>query len=472
MGAVGNRKVRIVGGGLAGCEAAWQALRLGCQVVLYEMRPMQSTPAHKTGSLAELVCSNSLKSLDPLSAPGLLKGELHGLGSLILEAAHASKVPAGQALAVDRVEMSRYVESRLLGHPHFEKRTMEVTSLPASVFEGHLDGSSLAQESADSDVWIVATGPLTSPAMAENLDALIAKLHPGQTKRLFFYDAIAPTIAADSIDWDYAFSQSRYDKGGDDYINLTLDKQQYETLIDAIASAEYSPLHGFESTKYFESCLPIEVMVGRGRETLRFGPMKPVGLIDPKTQRRPWAVVQLRRENLQGSMYSMVGFQTKMKWPEQKRVFGLIPALKNAEFLRYGSVHRNTYVQSPEVLEADLSVKTRPYVFLAGQITGVEGYLESTAMGLLAGVHGALRLQGKIAVLPPPSTMIGALLHYVTHGGLGSFQPMNCNFGLLPLGPETAEGPRKGAGQRRAQKREFLAKNAQQDFAAYRGTIV
>lgn len=461
-------KVRIIGGGLAGCEAAWQALKLGCDVVLYEMRPLQMTPAHKTGHLAELVCSNSMKSLDPLSAPGLLKGELRGLGSLVLEAAMATRVPAGQALAVDRNQMSRLIEAKLLGHPRFERIEGEVTSLPANFLEA---SQGVIPTEVEQDVWIIATGPLTSPALTESLDGLLAKVHQGQPKRLFFYDAIAPTLAADSIDWENAFAQSRYDKGGDDYVNLPLNKDQYETLIDAITAAEYMPLHGFESTQYFESCLPIEVMVARGRETLRFGPMKPVGLTDPKTGRRPWAVVQLRKENIQGTMYSMVGFQTKMKWPEQKRVFGLIPALKDVDFLRYGSVHRNTYVQSPEVLAPDLSIKSRPQIFLAGQITGVEGYLESTAMGLLAGVHGALRLKGNLPVLPPATTMIGALLHYVTHGGLGSFQPMNCNFGLLPLCSQAEEVVLKGASQRKAHKRQTLAQKAQQDFANFQASM-
>lgn len=423
------QKMNIIGGGLAGCEAAWQGLKRGCQVTLYEMRPLQMTPAHKSGDLAELVCSNSLKSLDPSSASGLLKHELTTMGSLIMEAALETRVPAGQALAIDRVKFSKYIETKLLLHPGFERRQVEITALPPNfrIHDQDLPPNQVQEG------WIIATGPLTSPALAKSLDEFVSSINPQVNQRLFFYDAIAPTIAADSVDWEKTFKQSRYDKGGeDDYVNLPLDKQEYDQFVAALATAEYMPLHHFETTKYFESCLPIEVMVARGRDTLRFGPMKPVGLIDPKTQKRPWAVVQLRKENIDGTMYSMVGFQTKMKWPEQKRVFSMIPALQNAEFFRYGSVHRNTYFQSPAILNKDLSFKGRQHVFLAGQVTGVEGYLESAAMGLIAGVACAQRLKGQLSVLPPEASMIGALLKYVTRGGLGPFQPMNCNFGILP----------------------------------------
>ncbi len=413
-------KIHIVGGGLAGTEAAWQVLRAGHAVTLHEMRPSISTPAHKTGDLAELVCSNSLKSLSPDSAPGRLKAEMTALDSLVLRAAKFAQVPAGQALAVDRVKFSTFIEQELKAHPGFTRIDEEVTKLPS------------AEEMISSDEWwIVATGPLTSAALASQLTAL----SPDQ-RRLYFYDAIAPVIAADSIDMDHAFRASRYDRDSEgsegDYLNLPLNKEQYESFIEAVTNAEYMPLHEFEETRYFESCLPIEVMVERGRETLRFGPMKPMGLINPKTGHRPWANVQLRLENVEGTMYSMVGFQTKMKWPEQKRVFSMIPALKDAEFLRFGSVHRNTYLKSPELLAQDLSCKASPRLFIAGQITGVEGYTESAAIGLLAGRSLVAKMTGTTFAMPPKDTMIGALVHYVTYGGLGDFQPMNANLGLLP----------------------------------------
>lgn len=410
--------IHIVGGGLAGCEAAWQALRAGFSVVLHEMRPNRLTEAHKTGDLAELVCSNSLKSKLENSAPGLLKAEMLALDSLILKCASHAEVPAGQALAVDRGAFSHAVMNALDTQAKFRRVHEEVVKIP--------DDEMLRQ---NDDIWIIASGPLTSPSLADELGRI-----SGISDRLYFYDAIAPVIAADSIDFTKTFRQSRYDEaaGTGDYLNLPLNREQYEAFIDAIQSAEFTALHDFEDVKYFEGCLPIEVMVQRGRETLRFGPMKPVGLIDPITGRRPWANIQLRLENKAETMYSMVGFQTKMKWPEQKRVFSMIPALANAEFLRFGSVHRNTYLKSPELLSSDLSFKSSPRVFLAGQITGVEGYTESAAIGLLAGRFAAAKLNGKTVNLPPRESMIGALAHYVTEGGLGEFQPMNCNFGLLP----------------------------------------
>jgi methylenetetrahydrofolate--tRNA-(uracil-5-)-methyltransferase len=447
-------KVNIIGGGLAGCEAAWQSLMRGCQVTLYEMRPHQMTPAHKTENLAELVCSNSFKSLDPSSASGLLKSEMTSMNSLIMEAALATRVPAGQALAIDRIKFSGYIESKLRGNPNFILKNEEISSLPSSLKFGGIEDS----DSQRGEGWIIATGPLTSTSFAKSLDEIIESVNPEVKNRLYFYDAIAPTIAADSIDWDLAFMQSRYDKGGDDYVNLPLNKSEYDAFVSEISKAEYMPLHEFESTKYFESCLPVEVMVSRGHDTLRFGPMKPVGLIDPKTQKRPWAVVQLRKENLEGTMYSMVGFQTKMKWPEQKRVFSMIPALRNAEFYRFGSVHRNTYVQSPVILNQDLSFRGRRNLFLAGQITGVEGYLESAAMGLLAGLSCAERQLGKVSKLPPETSMIGALLKYVTNGGSASFQPMNSNFGILPS---------IAMGRDKKQKRDSQILRAKEDFRDY-----
>ena len=415
-------EIHIVGGGLAGAEAAWQVLQAGFTVILHEMRPLSTTPAHKTGDLAELVCSNSLKSLSPDSAPGRLKEEMAALDSLIIAAGKAAQVPAGQALAVDRAIFSSHIESKLASHPSFRRVAEEVTQLPSP-----------DEMIARNEWWIVATGPLTSAALASQLE----ELSPGH-RRLYFYDAIAPVIAADSIDLEQTFRASRYDRDTDgpgsdgDYLNLPLDKAQYEAFIEAVTSAEYMPLHKFEETRYFEACLPIEVMVERGPNTLRFGPMKPMGLTNPKTGHRPWANLQLRMENVEGTMYSMVGFQTKMKWPEQKRVFSMIPALRDAEFLRFGSVHRNTYLNSPEVLNPDLSCKRSPRLFIAGQITVVEGYTESAAIGLLAGRALVAKARSESFLMPPRDTVIGALAYYVTHGGLGEFQPMNANLGLLP----------------------------------------
>jgi methylenetetrahydrofolate--tRNA-(uracil-5-)-methyltransferase len=440
-------KIRVIGGGLAGCDAAWQALSAGFQVEMSEMRPKVSTAAHKTGNLAELVCSNSLKSLQPDSAPGLLKDGMRHFGSLILEAADTARVPAGQALAVDREKFSAYISEHLEGHPNFTRSNEEVTELPSE-----------EELAAQNEAWIIATGPLTTAGLAQSLQSLCKS-----DERLYFYDAIAPIIAADSIDMNIAFRQSRYDKeesGAGDYINLPMDKEQYEAFVDAALSAEYMPLHAFEDTKYFESCLPVEVMMERGRETLRFGPLKPVGLTDPHTGRRPWAVVQLRQENVGGTMYSMVGFQTKMKWPEQKRVFSMIPGLAEAEFFRYGSVHRNTYLQSPKVLNKDFSFKNNKRIFLAGQITGVEGYTESAAIGILAGRSAVARLQDKIFIQPPKTSMIGALAHYVTEGGLGNFAPMNANMGLLP-------GIQKQRGVSKQERKARQCALSRQDFEAY-----
>ncbi len=445
-------KIHIVGGGLAGTEAAWQILRAGHSVTLHEMRPSVLTPAHKSGDLAELVCSNSLKSMAPDSAPGRLKAEMTALDSLIITAAKYAQVPAGQALAVDRIRFSQFIAEQLQAQPGFTRVAEEVTELPSPEVMAARD-----------EWWIVATGPLTSQALASQLEALC----PGQ-RRLYFYDAIAPVIAADSIDMDHAFKASRYDRdteGSDgDYLNLPLNKAQYEAFIDAVSAAEYMPLHEFEETRYFESCLPIEVMVERGRETLRFGPMKPMGLIDPKTGHRPWANLQLRLENVEGTMYSMVGFQTKMKWPEQKRVFSMIPALKEAEFLRFGSVHRNTYLKSPEVLAQDLSCKASPRLFIAGQLTGVEGYTESAAVGLLAGRSLVAKATGSIFTMPPKDTMIGALAHYVTHGGLGDFQPMNANLALL-------QHLDRQRGESKANKKARQCQAATQRFESYLGGL-
>jgi methylenetetrahydrofolate--tRNA-(uracil-5-)-methyltransferase len=410
--------VHVVGAGLAGSEAAWQVASAGIPVVIHEMRPTQLTPAHQTGRFAELVCSNSLKSLGEDTAPGLLKREMTALGSLIIEAALGAQVPAGQALAVNREIFSSLVEDKLKNNPMVTVRYEDISALPSA-----------AEMAALGDFWIIATGPLTTQPLAEVVREL-----SGCEKRLHFYDAIAPVIEAESIDHSKgAFFKNRWDDEtlGGDYLNLPLSKDEYNRFIDAVILAEKMPLHDFEETKYFESCLPIEVMVERGRDTLRFGPMKPSGLTDPRTGRWPYANVQLRLENKEASMLSMVGFQTKMKWPEQRRVFGLIPGLEAAEFLRFGSVHRNTYIKSPEALNADLSFKENPRVFLAGQITGVEGYTESAAMGLVAGRAAVAAALGKAFCAPPATSMIGALLNYVTVGPLGPYQPMNANLGLL-----------------------------------------
>lgn len=425
----GKPVVHVVGGGLAGSEAAFQVARCGIDVVLHEMRPVKMTAAHQTGNLAELVCSNSLKSMDECSAPGLLKTEMAAMDSLIIRAALKARVPAGQALAVDREAFAAAVKEGLIETGKVRISAGEVRELPAD-----------SEAAARNEYWILASGPLTSQPLAEAIQKLT-----GSSQSLYFYDAIAPVLAADSIDMAHAFRADRYGEGDvGDYLNVPLSREEYEAFIDAVIQSEKMPLHDFEEPRYFESCLPIEVMIERGRDTLRFGPMKPVGLTDPRTGRWPWAAIQLRQENLDGTMFSMVGFQTKMKWPEQKRVFSMIPALKEVEILRYGSIHRNTYLKSPEFLANDLSFKNSPRTFLAGQISGVEGYTESAAMGLLAGRACVAKITGEAFVMPPRETMIGALGHYVTFGCLGPYQPMNCNFGLLPPPPSTLEAASDG----------------------------
>jgi methylenetetrahydrofolate--tRNA-(uracil-5-)-methyltransferase len=428
-------KVHIIGGGLAGSEAAWQIVRTGIPVVLHEMRPAKMTAAHQTGSLAELVCSNSLKSMADDSAPGELKREMLSLDSLVIKAALEAKVPAGQALAVNREIFSAAISRSLTNSGLFTRVDEEVTSVPPE-----------EELAARDEVWIIATGPLTADALAENVLQLA-----GGHKRLQFYDAIAPVIDAESIDMSKGFIADRWQKGedGGDYLNLPMNEAEYNAFIDGVIGAEKMPLHDFESVKYFESCLPIEVMIERGRETIRFGPMKPVGLTDPRTGRWPHANVQLRMENIEATMFSMVGFQTKMKWPEQRRVFAMIPGLENAEFLRFGSVHRNTYIKSPDSLASDLSFKSNRRVFLAGQITGVEGYTESAAIGLIASRNALAKLQGTEFSNPPPDTMLGALVHYITVGPLGDYSPMNANFGLLPA---VAKVRGKGKKDRQAEK--------------------
>jgi methylenetetrahydrofolate--tRNA-(uracil-5-)-methyltransferase len=408
--------VAIVGGGFAGSEAAWQLARRGHRVSLYEMRPGRTTEAHRTADCAEPVCSNSFKTLRVENAHGLLKAELALQGSLILEVAREHAVPAGQALAVDREPFAREVTRRLEAHPLIRLRREEAVSA-AALLAGHPHV-------------IVATGPLTSAALSADLAAVLGVGH------LYFHDAIAPVVAADSIDLSIAFRASRNEEGAGDYLNCPLDRAQYLAFVAEVRRAEKTAFHAFESLRPFEGCLPIEVMAERGELTLAFGPMKPVGLTDPRTGRRPFAVAQLRQENRQGTLYGMVGFQTKMTWPEQRRVFRTIPGLEQAEFARLGSLHRNTFIQSPRLLDADLALRREPRLRFAGQITGVEGYMESTAMGLHAGRRLAYALEGRALPRPSGQTMIGALVRYVTETPAAGFQPMNSAFGLLDPWPE------------------------------------
>jgi methylenetetrahydrofolate--tRNA-(uracil-5-)-methyltransferase len=406
-------EVTIIGGGLAGSEAAWQAANSGAKVRLIEMRGVKPTPVHQGDKLAELVCSNSLKSNLLTNAAGLLKEEMRRLNSLIVAAGDASSVPAGEALAVDRELFAANITSRLEGHPNITLERAEVTAID------------------ESRVHIIATGPLTSDALAADVGRLT-----GQSQ-LFFYDAVAPTIDASTINLEIAFKASRYDKGDAAYLNCPFSKAEYEAFHEALLGAELAPLHEHESkVPYFEGCLPIEVLAGRGPKTLSFGPMKPVGLTDPRTGHRPWACVQLRQENRAATLYSMVGFQTRMKWGDQKHVFRMIPGLENAEFVRYGVIHRNTYIQSPQVLNDTLQMRSYPNVFFAGQITGVEGYVESAAVGILAGRNAARHLLGQPLLTLPDTTMLGALAHYVAHYDGKDFQPMNANWGIVPPLPD------------------------------------
>ena len=400
--------VIIIGGGLAGCEAAWQLLRRGHAVHLFEMKPQKFSPAHKMEHLAELVCSNSLKSNSPDSAPGLLKNEMRRLHSLILCIADQTAVAAGSALAVDRIEFARKVEAELLQQKNFTLSRMEITEIPSDT------------------LIIIATGPLTSDALAQFIHTLLDGSY------LYFYDAIAPIVGADSINMDKVYWASRYDKGTPDYLNCPLSEKEYKRFRQELLAGEKVAAKSFEEVKHFEGCLPIEIMAARGEDTLAFGPMKPVGLINPHTDAMPYAVVQLRRENTSGSLFNLVGFQTKLTWPEQERIFRLIPGLENAQFARMGSIHRNTYINSPSLLQPSLQMKMDPNIFFAGQITGVEGYMESTAMGLWAGLNAASVLEGKQLQPPPVTTAIGALLYYITSpGSAKNFQPMNINFGIL-----------------------------------------
>jgi methylenetetrahydrofolate--tRNA-(uracil-5-)-methyltransferase len=407
-----KRELTVVGGGLAGTEAAWQAAETGVDVRLYEMRPGQMTPAHETVWLAELVCSNSLGSDSPHKAPGLLKAELRGLGSLILDCATRTAVPAGSSLAVDREAFARLVTERIAGHPRIKLITEEITAIPDMPA-------------------IIASGPLTSPTLAESIGRLSGQEY------LYFYDAVSPIVQAETIDMTIAFRRSRYDRGEQeegDYINCPMTREEYETFVEALLLADTIELKQFEreDPHFFEGCMPIEALAARGRDALAFGPMRPVGLADPRTGRRPHAVVQLRQDNLAGSLFNVVGFQTNLKWGDQKRVLRLIPGLAGAEFARYGMMHRNTYINSPAMLQPTMQYRNRANLFFAGQIVGVEGYVGNAGTGLLAGINAARLLAGKHPVILPPATMLGALCHYVTHAAARDFQPMKANFGILP----------------------------------------
>lgn len=402
----------VVGGGLAGSEAAWQAAQRGIKTFLHEMRPARQTPAHVSHHLAELVCSNSLGSDLPDRAPGLLKAEIRRLDSLIMQAAERAAVPAGGALAVDREKFAAVVTAGIESHPLIEVRREEVTQIP--------DGPT-----------IIATGPLTSDALAQQIARLSGKEY------LYFYDAVSPIVEADSINMDIAFRASRYGRGEQeegDYINCPFTKEEYAAFVTALRQAGQIELKQFEKEdeNFFEMCLPVEELARRGDQALAFGPMRPVGLIDPRTGRRPFAVAQLRQDNLAGTLYNLVGFQTNLRWGEQRRVFRMIPGLEDAEFMRYGMMHRNTYINSPRLLEPTLQWHNRPDLFFAGQITGVEGYVGNAATGLLAGINAARLLDGQQPVTLPPTTMLGALCHYVTHAEPKDFQPMKANFGLMP----------------------------------------
>ncbi len=403
-----TQKVTVIGGGLAGSEAAWQLAKRGIEVDLYEMRPKKLTPAHETGGFAELVCTNSMRSNQLSNAVGLLKEEMRRMGSLIMEAADATQVPAGGALAVDRADFSKYVTDKLKSMDKITVHDEEITDLPTN------------------GITVVATGPLTSDGLAEKIQEFEGR------DSLHFFDAAAPIIAADSIDMDIVYKKSRYDRGEAAYLNCPMNKEQYEAFADALIHAETAELHGFEKSEVFEGCMPIEVMAARGPKTMLFGPLKPVGLEDPHTGKTPYAVVQLRQDNAAASMYNIVGFQTHLKYGEQKRVFRMIPGLEKARFVRYGKMHRNTYMASPEVLNATYEAKQRQGLFFAGQMTGVEGYVESAGSGLVAGINAAREALGQALVVFPKTTALGSMANYITTTDAKHFQPMNASFALIP----------------------------------------
>ncbi|WP_255449297.1 methylenetetrahydrofolate--tRNA-(uracil(54)-C(5))-methyltransferase (FADH(2)-oxidizing) TrmFO [Selenomonas caprae] len=404
------KKVIIVGAGLAGSEAAWQAAKLGAEVTLYEMRPEKSTPAHKTAGFAELVCSNSLRGAGLENAVGVLKEEMRRLGSIIMEAADATKVPAGGALAVDRHGFSDYVTKKVTEHPQITVVHKELDAIPL----------------ADDAITVVASGPLTAGKLAEDIAARTGN------DSLYFYDAAAPIVSIDSVDMSKAYRASRYGKGEAAYINCPMTKEEYEAFWTELVNAEKAPTKDFEKEKFFEGCMPVEVMASRGKDTLLYGPLKPVGLEHPETGVRPYAVVQLRQDNASATLYNIVGFQTHLKWPEQRRVFGMIPGLEHAEFLRYGVMHRNTFLNSPQHMQATLQLRGEDTLLFAGQMTGVEGYIESASSGLIAGVNAARLAMGKAPLVFPAESCHGALCHYITTSEAKHFQPMNVNFGILP----------------------------------------
>ena len=410
--------VNVIGGGLAGVEAAWQSAEQGAKVHLYEMRPIMQTPAHRTDKLAEIVCSNSLKTDEPGTAPYLLKEELRRGGSVVMEAASATRVPAGAALSVDRIKFAEYITEKIEGHPNIEIVREEVTNLSVRL-------ASAGGEVETRDTTIIATGPLTSDSLTDEIMRFTGD------DQLYFYDAISPIVAADSIDMSIAFKAARYSKGGDDYINCPLNKEQYETFVSELMAAKSVPLKRFEETRWFESCLPIEEIARRGVDTLRFGPMKPKGLPHPKTGVEPYACVQLRQENLMADAYGFVGFQNHLRYGEQARVLRLIPGLENAEFLQFGQIHRNTFIDSPKILNETLATKADPHLFFAGQITGVEGYVESVATGWLAGQNAVRILRSQPLLTAPWTSAIGALCRYVSNVETKNFQPVNITFGLL-----------------------------------------
>jgi methylenetetrahydrofolate--tRNA-(uracil-5-)-methyltransferase len=435
---VDGKRLLIIGGGLAGSEAAWQAASRGIAVTLYEMKPQRFSAAHCSPLLGELVCSNSLKSEALDTGPGLLKEELRRLGSLIIHAAEESRVPAGSALAVDRDVFSRLITEALESRAGIEVIREEVTVVP------------------ERDTIIIATGPLTSDALAEAIGELT------QRRSLAFYDAISPIVTADSINFEVAFKGSRYNKGGADYVNCPLSEEEYYHFVKAVRDGSKVPLRAFEKIAPFEGCLPIEDLVERGKDTLAFGPMKPVGLLDPRTNERPFAVVQLRQENKEATLYNLVGFQTKLTYPEQDRIFRLIPGLEQAEFVRHGSLHRNTFIDAPRLLRSTLQLTKDPRIFFAGQITGVEGYMESTAMGLVAGINAARALNNE-AILPPPhTTALGALLGHIQNTYAPRYEPMNINFGLLPPLERVA---------RKQDKRGLMVERALRDLACWKEAL-
>lgn len=430
----------VIGGGLAGTEAAWQAAESGVDVVLYEMRPVKGTPAHATGNLAELVCSNSLGSNLPDRAPGLLKNELRALDSLLMRCAEAASVPAGGALAVDRERFAAEVTEAITSHPRITLKREEVLHIPQTPT-------------------VICSGPLTAESLANEIAAMVGGEY------LYFYDALAPIVAGGSIDMNIAFRASRYGRGEDDagdYINLPFTRDEYEAFVDAVLAAEAGPLHQFEreDPKFFEGCLPIEQIAKRGRESLAFGPMRPVGLRDPRTGKRPYAVAQLRQDNIAGTLYNIVGFQTNIRWGDQERVLRLMPGLAEAEFVRMGQMHRNTFINSPSLLNPTMQYRERSDLFFGGQITGVEGYAGNIGTGLIAGVNAARSMRGESLITLPATTMLGALTHYVTHAEPKEFQPMKANFGIMPPLEEAPRGKRDRASE--------YAKRAMDDLQAFK----